>query len=350
MGFNVLERTFDTTLDTMPLFSRVCLTVFCYLLIGASPLFADNDASFIAQTAPQKVTLSGFTHARRALTVISESAGRCTKVYADVGEPVPADGILACLDDTFIRLDQQANQVEQQRLNAEIAYYNKEIRRLKKLTQANSASQAELDRMTWNRDNSHHQLQAHKVNAQRLAEQRKRSCIQAPAGWLLTQRHIEVGQWVASGQSIAQVGDFSALLVPMALSASELAALREEPIRVTISASGLEAQAHIARRSPAFNPETRKIQIDLEIVSDAIEHGGERVEVSLDLPGISNIVEVPRSALVERYEEHYLSRPGGELVKVTLLGAAQTEDYLLVSGTALRGQLFLSNVQNTQQK
>ena len=141
---------------------------------------------------------------------------------------------------------------------------------------------------------------------------------------------------------MARVGDFSRLLVPFALSNAEYRALREVgDLRVDLPDLGVELGARIARVSPAFGEVSRKIRIELEIGEGLDENrGGLRVQLGLRLPLPSGAVVLPRAALAERYEQHWLKREDGTELKVVYLGRDGAERVRVVSPEVEPGQRF----------
>ncbi|MBW1896027.1 MAG: HlyD family secretion protein [Deltaproteobacteria bacterium] len=150
--------------------------------------------------------------------------------------------------------------------------------------------------------------------------------IRIPSGWTITERAVEPGEWIAVGKHLGKAGDFRTLLVPFSLSPDEYRALKDLegvpelhfPDEVE---GGTALRAVLERVSPAFDPETRKISVDLAVREGLSEmRGGLRAELSLYLPDPSGAVLVPSSAVQERYEEFSLTRPNGEQVRVVVLG------------------------------
>ncbi len=52
---------------------------------------------FVAKAATREVVLTGYTRARRRIEIVSQEAGRCVDVGADIGDAVGNDGIFALL-------------------------------------------------------------------------------------------------------------------------------------------------------------------------------------------------------------------------------------------------------------
>lgn len=303
------------------------------LLVWIGCVQAQSPATFSLEPATQTVTLSGFTRARATQAVAVEIAGRCREVFADIGDPIPENGLFACLDNTFIALDRKANRIEQERLKTELRYYQKEVTRQQKLIRRNSGVESELDRLRFQADNLRHQIQARAVEAEILAERDQRHCLAAPPGWKVIERAIEPGQWVNTGQIVAKVGDYQALLVPLALAEAEFAALQASPNPVlTLASDGSQHPVKRFRVAPNFDPITRKTQVDLAITGPA-PRGGQRMLLQLLLPAAQGIFQVPATAVLENYGEAFLFRPDGQREKVLLL--QREEASIRVSAPAL---------------
>ncbi|MCB2188148.1 MAG: efflux RND transporter periplasmic adaptor subunit [Deltaproteobacteria bacterium] len=297
-------------------------------LPGAGPAWAAAEpGQIIAQPSRHEVVITGFTRPRAVLTVVSEVAGRCQKVLADVGQAIGPDGVFARLDGTFTRLELKASRVEEGRLASQVAYLQKEVDRHASLVRSKSAPQSSLDKLTDQLTQARLGLEAQKTQSEILAERLARFTITAPAGWLVTQRQVEPGQWVGQGKALAQVGDFATLYVPLALNQEEYQAFRHRldqghgQVPLTLPERGATAPAGLARVAPDFDPTTRKINLDLAL-SEAPggNRGGIRAELRLELADPTGAVLVPEKALVRRYQESWLTHPDGKQVRVMVLG------------------------------
>jgi membrane fusion protein (multidrug efflux system) len=311
---------------------------------AATPAPASPTARLItAKPAAQAVTLTGFTRARAEIKLISEVAGRCLAVEAEVGDVIGKKGVFARLDATFTKLELENNLVEQSRLKSRLAYLEKDLKRTRTLVARKSQAQAKLDSQEQEFDQAKHQLQALGVQAKTLRERISRHTIKAPAGWQVMERKVEPGQWVAAGFEVGRVGDFRTLLVPLALTPGEYDALSGlQKISLKFPASGRQVPARIYRVSPAFDPATRKIKLDLAIDDNlAKKRGGLRAELTLDLPDASGAVWVPTFAVSQRYQEFWLERASGGKVRVMVLGPGPEPDTLRVTSPEVKpGQRF----------
>jgi RND family efflux transporter MFP subunit len=300
----------------------------------------------VAKLAMHRVTLTGYTRARYVMDIVSEEAGRCVNVTADVGDQIGKDGLFAVLDTTFIDLTLKKNQVDQERLANVIAFHAKEVGRFEKLVERETAAQSRLDEIQNKLDQAEFQIKTLKVQETELKERRSRHYIKIPQGWSIIQRDVETGEWVSVGKNLGKAGDFRTLLVPFALSPEEYRALKriKGPIELSLSSEDQETtalKASVARISPAFDPETRKINVELAVTETLPENrGGLRAELTLEMPDPSGAVLIPAAAVAERYEEFWLTRANGEKIRVLFLGDGPNNTYRVRAAKVNPGDKF----------
>jgi RND family efflux transporter MFP subunit len=300
------------------------------VVLAATCATAEPDATLVtAEPAVREIALTGFTRARAELPLVAETPGRVEEVTLDIGETIAEDGIFARLDDTFIALELEEVKVQQERLHAQIEYDQREVKRYTKLARKNNASASQLDTLEQTLRDNRHELRVLEVKQKVLEERLARTRVRAPAGWQLTGRDLEPGQWVTAGENVGKAADFSALIVPFALTPEQHATLisSDEGIRLRLPDLRLEVAATVYRTNPGFDPVTRKIAVDLEI-RDRVEprRGGLRTQLSLHLPERTGAVMLPPDAVERSYEELWVTREDGARLRVMLLGSSQGRD------------------------
>ena len=271
--------------------------------------------------ADRTVLLTGFTRARTSMIVSSEVSGICLSVNGDVGDEVADDGRFVVIDATFIKLDIENNKISQKQIESRIAYLQKDVNRYQLLYKKQSMAEAKLDTLQEELAQSEFQLQSLQNKEEVLLERLKRHTVFAPAGWKVINRYVEPGTLVTVGQALAEVADYQVLTVPLALTHTEYKQLLsyESPFPVYLPEEKKEIMAEIYRVSPAFDPGTRKINVELSLISPFVgQMGGVRVEVSLSIPENKSFF-VPAAAVQKRYDEYWLTRESGESVSVIIL-------------------------------
>ena len=307
-----------------------CLrAIACIGLFLIAPVIQAGPELVKAVAAIREVRLSGFTRARAVLDLATEADGKVEEVFADIGEPIGEDGRFACLDQTFIDLDLETNLSEIATAGFDIDFYKKEENRYRELVAKNNSSQHQLDEIQRNLANAKQGLRRLRIQRRELEERKTRYCIAAPPEWLVIARYIEPGEWVKTGDPVAQIGNFATLLIPYALTMVEFQAIQKKAaqIQVELPELGITSPARIAHVSPDFDEQSRKIVLSLAIEGNpARRRGGIRADLVLQLPDSGQSVLLPHTALDERYEQYWVERPNGERLAVVYLGPVDSAD------------------------
>jgi RND family efflux transporter MFP subunit len=320
---------------------KLCALVVAALLLAVPPApgaaETSGDGGIVAALpAVHDVELTGFTRARAGLPLVAESEGRVQAVAADIGEAIGAGGTFARIDGVFIRLELDEVQVRQDQLRSQIAFDEREVKRYRRLAEQNNAAASQLDNLEQTLRNNRHALSQLEVQQRVLEERLRRTRIAAPPGWRVTARAIEPGQWVAAGERIGEVADFGTLVVPFALTPEQHAVLgalaADGALRLRLLDLDTEVPASVYRDNPGFDPQTRKLSVDLRLDAPvAPARGGLRALLALPMPDRSGAVLLPEAALRRSYEEYWVEPVKGDPVRVLLLGREEQAD-----GTWLR--------------
>ncbi len=334
------------------IYLKIKLTLFFTVIMFLSPPVApakDSEIislSFIAKAASRIVTLTGFTRGRARMSLVSEISGRVDKVNYEVGQAIDPSGYFAQMDVTFLQFDLEKNQIDQDKVKSRISYLDLEAGRYRTMVGRNSAAQTILDKLEQDLDSSNYNLKALQIQEKKLREKIERGRIKAPAGWKVIVRNIEPGEWVPTGHLLAEIGDFSTLIIPFALTPQGYESLLKhgESFSLFRPDKNIRVQAGIWRISPAFDLQTRKINVDLKIISGIDDlRGGIRLELPLVLSDKDGALLVPKEGVENRYEEYWLTRRDGKQVSVLLLGSGPAGTLRVFSPEIHPGDQFLFN-------
>lgn len=309
-------------------------------LLSAS---AEGQETVRVEQAYRTSVLTGFTRERSVMSLSNEIAGKVVSVFADVGSPIDGSGRFACVDDTYVRLSMKAvnNDIANQKIDQD--FYEKQVLRHRKMADQNSTSKASLEEIERQFDSASLRVTAGVIRRQTLEEDIKRHCIKAPPEWLVTERKVEVGQWIGVGQAVGEVRDFSRLIVPFSLSSDELLALKgTEKIKLNLLDHHKQVSAKIERVSPVFDDKTRKTAVEL-IIDETLSglNGGVRVGLELNLSVDNSVFMIDSRALDQRYELVWLHRKDGRKVKVKLLSKSSDNKAKISSDELSVGDEFL---------
>ena len=314
----------------------------CYLLLFFTPVHGQTSLpsaegreqlrTCTALPAQQQILLTGFTRARATLDIIPEVNGRCLEITSDTGETIGENGVFAVIDPTLIHLELQANEVSRQQIERNLRFDTRQVQRYRRLLTSKSSSKARLDELELQLDQSRLKLDQLQIEQQRLQELLARHQVKAAPGWRIIERYVEPGQWVPNGKVLARAGDYRTLLVPLAVTPAELVSLKQKKtIPLHLPDEDLSGHGSLYRVSPGFDPVTRKIRV--EILLDqrtyekiSLKQGGVRVEITIRIPDPMHGFLIPAHAVVERYEEHWLTRENGKQIRIIILGPAAGPD------------------------
>jgi RND family efflux transporter MFP subunit len=306
-----------------------------------------EQGTVVARVPLQREILYGLTRARTRLVLSAEATGKIIQVNGDMGDVIAPDQPFACLDPSAVDLEIRANQAEIASLKVDVRHFRKQVERFTQLLRKNSSTESQLEATQHDLDKSLSQIQSLQIEAETLQERKQHLCVTAPAGWRVVRRHVEVGQWINTGEPVVEVGDFTRLLVPFALSLDEFQALqdREESLTLRLPGQSQQVSARIERVSPALDAASGKIYVELGIDDSGLQsRGALQVELELDIPSRTGAVLVPTKAITERNDELWLLRPGGEEVRVVYLGRATGLDgdwVRVISSKVKPGDRFL---------
>jgi hypothetical protein len=140
---------------------------------------------------------------------------------------------------------------------------------------------------------------------------------------------VEENELLNVNTPIARVADYEHLVVPLSVSAEELAAIQNSPPEFEVTLEGKPAKAAVNWINPEFDEKTRKLSIELILRSyPGPKRGG--LICQLTLQTASEGLWVPKKAVISRYDNPrvFLKESGAD-VKVLVLG--QTEDHFIIA-------------------
>ena len=331
--------------------------VMAIFFVPSPPIMLAQDREvLVVQPARRSITLTGYTRSQTTVTLSSEVGGRIVKVNYDDGQVIDKLPFLT-IDSTFIDLEIRSSQhtleqlkITQKKRRSKANYLDKEFRRIENLFRRGSSPESRLDTSREDLDQSRFDLKAIGVeiaiaqtHLKELLERKRRHKIEAPPGWIVVAKLVEEGELVTVNTPVARIADFDHLVVPLSVSAKELAAVQQLAPEFEVFLDGKPTRASVNWINPEFDEKTRKLNMELIMRSyPGTRRGGLTCRLFLETD--SEGVLVPKQAVVNRYENPrvFLSESGAE-IKVLVLG--QTKDHLIIAdnprlppGTRLRDQ------------
>ena len=339
-------------------FLSLTIIFFTEQITQTNHLWAQEE--LIVQPARRDITLTGYTRSQTTLTLSSEVAGKVLKINYDVGQVIDKSPFVK-IDPTFIDLEISGTRQNLENLKitrkkrlSRATYLDKEFQRIDKLFRRGSSPESKLDSSREDLDQARFDVQAVEgeiailqTHLSNLRERKKRHTIFAPRGWVVVAKLVEENELVTVNTPVARVADYEHLVVPLSVSAEELAAIQKLSPEFEVLLDGEPAKAAVNWINPEFDEKTRKLNIELILRSyPGSKRGG--LVCRLALQTATEGLWVPKRAIISRYENpRVFLKDSGAGVKVLVLG--QTEDHYIIAdnprlppGTLLRAPKALS--------
>lgn len=251
------------------------------------------------------VLAPGTVVSRQDAAVAAEVAGRLTWV-AEVGLEVDAGDVIARIDDHRLSLQLKDNEATIRRLEASLAYSDKQLARQKQLASQNIAARNALDEIEAERDMTAQDLVQARVAREQTLYLIENSSIRAPFGGRIVQRFRDAGEYISVGGEVARVVDTRNVEVRAQAPLSVAAHVREG-LEVSVREGSREVRSPIRAVIPVGDEISRMIEIRIALDgSDWVI--GSAVRVALPEEEPVEVVAVPRDALVLRQNAIYVFR------------------------------------------
>jgi RND family efflux transporter MFP subunit len=234
---------------------------------GAPPAARGETAPAVTVVAPGRGSIEGVINAtgtvaaRREMPVgVVGEGGRVVSIPVEAGDWVNAGQALAVIDRSVQnqQVQSQAAQIEVARADANLAQAN--LDRALQLVERGFISQADVDRLTATRDAARARVRVAEATLRELQERNARLNIVAPAGGLVLERNVELGQVVGAGSTalftIARGGEMEVLTQ---LGETDLAAVPTGAVgTVTPVGTNRSLQCRVWQTAPIINEQTRQ--------------------------------------------------------------------------------------------
>jgi RND family efflux transporter MFP subunit len=269
---------------------------------GGMPPTLVETAPVISREFHDQITLVGRSEAQSNSAIVSEVAGRVTRVDAAEGNPVARGAVLVSIDSRRIRyqLDAVRAQVAQAHAAAELA--EKNLARTQDLHKRDLAADGALDA-----DLAEHTRTAELYN-QLVAQQKQleldlENCtIRSPFDGYTVRKLVDVGEGVGIGTPVYEVVNLNTIKVTIDLPERYFGHVRPgSDAHIQISASDEPVVGKITGFAPSASRETHTFPVIITV--DNREHllgGGMLVRATISLDKVFTSLAVHKDAIVRQ--------------------------------------------------
>jgi RND family efflux transporter MFP subunit len=267
--------------------------------ITVSPTAVSADAELPGEVRPRVESRVGF-----------QVGGRISSRRVEIGQRVKAGDVLATLDPADFRLSAAAAAAQLNAAQIDRDQQRADIKRFEDLHRKGFISGAELERRRAQLDAA----EARYVQAAALSDvsgnQTAHTVLRAPAAGVVSAIDAEVGQVVASGQSVLRIALAGDKDVAIAIPEARLEQLRHiEDVRVALWAHSAELKGRIREIAPIADPATRTFAARVTLIDAPADVAlGMTATVRFAAAPVTPVLAVPLTALLREGDATYVWR------------------------------------------
>ena len=257
------------------------------------------------QMAPHSL-VPGTVVSRNDSRISAEITGQITWV-APEGTLVKAGDVVAEIDARNIELTAERNGSEVKRLEARLKFLQSDLDRIRELAQTQHTPTSRVEQAESDLAMTEQQLVQARVALKQSEIDLARASVRAPFPGRVVARLAQVGEYSVPGRQIVRLVDTENLEV-MAQAPVDLAAVLADGMAVHFEKEGTSHASAIRAMIPVGDTVSRTMEIRVEIPANVWYVVGTPVQVAVPSSRPTNVVAVPRDALVLRSEGTYVFR------------------------------------------
>ena len=255
------------------------------------------------QSMASVIQAPGTVVSRNDARIAAEISGRLSWV-AEVGDVIESGDVIARIDDRELELQLQEDDATIKRLEANLVYLSQQLDRLQKLARENNAARNQLDESTAQKAMAEQDLVQARVSREQTLYSLQRAQVKAPFSGQIVERLAQAGEFISVGGTIARLVDTTNIEVraraPMSVAPYLFA---DMPVVV-------RDQRHFTENSirsviPVGDERSRMIEVRVTLDPNSWVIGS-AVRVELPRSEATEVVAVPRDALILRQDNIYL--------------------------------------------
>lgn len=266
---------------------------------GASPTPQEKVPVEVAAVRQEPMaslySTSATLRASRRATVTTRTGGVIRRLLVEEGQSVREGQTLA-------ELESDEQRIAWDRASTTLETREREAERVRKLFE-----QALVSEDAWEKARRDARDARHAADLARL--ELSRTAIVAPFAGVVLERHLDVGNTVASGTQVYTLADVSPLYADVNVPERHVARLGAgQRVRVTPDASPAGVDAVIERIAPSVDPATGTVKVTLTVPDAGHLRPGAFVRVDIVTDSHQQALVVPRSALAAEGQRWFLYR------------------------------------------
>lgn len=244
--------------------------------------------------------LVGTVYYSKKARVAAEIEGLAALVGFEEGDRVKAGQQLVKLNTDILETTITGTRAAMAQVEVELEQAGKDMARISGLYKEGSVSESAYEDYYYKEKVLEKRVAALQASLDRLNLELRKKTIAAPFGGVVTEKRVEVGEWVSAGGTIAGLADDSEIDVVVDVPAAMLAFL--EPGRpVQVKSGGRVLEGRFASYVPSGDIATRTFVVKLRLKNTAGLVEGMEARAVLPVGEKNNGLLVPHDAVLDKY-------------------------------------------------
>ena len=311
--------------------SAITLSAFTASAQPAPPPARVETADVVRQLMAPEIQVPGTVISRNDARIAAEISGRVLWV-AEVGDRIAEGGVIARVDDVFLRAQFQQAEAAVKRLEADLIFRNQEVTRAEELAKTDFSPVSRLEEAVANRTMIEQDLIQARAQFDLAGEALARTEIRSPFPGQVVERIVQIGEYLSPGAPVARVVDTEHLEV-RAQAPIGLSNFIQEGMNVRISDDVTEVTNPIRATVAVGDEISRTMEVRISLAPDQWVIG---TALKVDLPSSTprEVVAVPRDALILRATNVFVVKVGADNTasRIQVRTGAATGDLIEVIG------------------
>ncbi|CAA6823731.1 MAG: Efflux transporter periplasmic adaptor subunit, partial [uncultured Sulfurovum sp.] len=255
----------------------------------------------------------------------SESNGKVLKVYFDSGDSVKKGDLLVTIDSSILDKNIMASKASLNEAKANYQKSNKDLKRYQTLLADQSIARSEYDAISFSTKGFKSRTTALQagIDAQRIEKKKKK--IYAPFNGIITAKTVEIGEWVNTGDSIAQLVNPYLADITVNIPEQFIPSVKKgDAIKVLVAKE--ELMGKVKAIIPVGDKSTRTFPLKVTLTSKKVLFEGMEVSIKLPKTELENAFLIPRDGVIKRFGQQIVfSNANGKamMIPVTIVGYFQ---------------------------
>lgn len=287
-----------------------------------------------------RVWLPGNVVSRMNATISAEQTGQLLSIV-DIGSEVKQGDIIARIDNRNLKLLMAQQQAQSQQYQASVDYLSKQKQRLLKLNETNNTALSELERTEKDLIVAQNEVVAKQMEVKQTQLAISKTDVKAPFSGFISERFAYVGELITVGRPLVELIDPNDLDITVAAPIS-IAPFLESGANMQVKWQEQLILLPIRTWSRAGQESSRTFNVRLAATNLALL-SGTAVSVSLPKQSLSEVLMVPRDALLLRQSDTFVLTVNQDLVakRVNVTVGQGEGQWVSVSGDISAGDAVI---------